>query len=295
MFMHGQVRRGRRGRALCTLALAACLALVAGGLAACDDEVEDSSPDTTFDYVALGDSFTATGLPEAKWPCKRSSQNYPQLVSQAHPAWELIDVSCGGAATDDMLGSQDVRGTVQRPQFEAIDDGTDLVTVSLGGNDFDVYWAYLYRCTQLVAQDPDGDPCRVSNGGQLEKQMGPIRAKLAEVLEEAAKKAPQARVLLVGYPRLLPDEGSCPGRVPVAKGDVAYVREMHRLLVQAQKGAASDAGAEYVDLYTPSKGHDICSDKPWINDYTDGPEGAYNFHPMPALERAVADLILEML
>jgi hypothetical protein len=114
-------------------------------------------------------------------------------------------------------------------------------------------------------------------------------------MEEVKRKAPEARVFFVGYPRLLPDQGSCPKKVPVARGDVDYVRSMHALLVRAQRAAARDAGAEFVDLYTPSEGHDICSDEPWINDYTDGPEGAYNFHPMPALQRAITDLILERL
>ena len=296
--MHGENSRSRRDgfRRFCLgPVLAVTLVLGAAVLTGCGSNAADAPADT-FEYVAVGDSFTASGLPQAEWPCKRSSQNYPQLVAKAHSDWDVVDISCGGASSDDMLASQEVRDSVQRPQFEALDEDTDLVTVSLGGNDFGVYWGFLYRCVQLAAApDPNDAPCRTANDGRIERRMDDIRDNLAEVLEEAAKRAPEARVLFVGYPRLLPDEGSCPGRVPVAKGDVDYVREMHRLLVQAQKGAVSDAGAEYVDLYTPSKGHDICSDKPWINDVTDGPEGAYNFHPMPALERAVADLILEML
>jgi lysophospholipase L1-like esterase len=296
--VHGQVRR-RGGRALSPFALAAGLALVAGGLTACDDDAGDPPPpDTTFTYVALGDSFTATGLPvEEGGDCRRSDQNYPHLLADAHPDWELVDVSCGGASTEAMLGSHQVRdtATVARPQFDVLDEGTDLITISLGGNDFDAYWTYLYRCLPLVASDPDGAPCRAANGGEVEKHMDEIRERLAEVTEEAQKRSPDARVLFVGYPRILPDEGSCPRRVPVAKGDVDYVREMHALLVQAQRDAARDAGAEFVDLYTPSEGHDICSDSPWINDVTDGPDGAHDFHPMPALQRAIADLIMEKL
>jgi lysophospholipase L1-like esterase len=293
-----QVRR-RGGHVLSTFAAAAGLAVGAGVLTACDDGGDEAPPqDTTFEYVALGDSFTATGLPrEEGGDCRRSTQNYPHLLADAHPEWVLADVSCGGASTEAMLGSHQVRdtSTVARPQFDALDAGTDLVTVSLGGNDFDVYWAYLYRCTQVAPQDPDGAPCRAANGRAVEGHMDEIRARLAEVMEEVKRKAPEARVFFVGYPRLLPDQGSCPKKVPVARGDVDYVRSMHALLVRAQRAAARDAGAEFVDLYTPSEGHDICSDEPWINDYTDGPEGAYNFHPMPALQRAITDLILERL
>lgn len=291
--MHGENSRSRRDgfRLLCVAAVLAC---AGSAVTACDETA--GAPPETFEYVALGDSFTATGLPRAEGDCKRSTQNYPHLVAAAHPEMTLSDVSCGGASTEDMLGSQEFRGAVQRPQFDALDEDTDLVTVSLGGNDFDVYWGFLYRCVQVASLPARNDaPCRSTNDGRIERKMGAIRANLAEVLEEAADRAPDARVLFVGYPRLLPDSGSCPKRVPVASGDVDYVREMSELLVEAQRGAAEDAGAEYVDVYSHSLGHDICSDDPWVNDATDGPQGSYNFHPMPAHQKAVADLIEEML
>lgn len=294
--MHGQnppTRRHGFGRVL----LAACLPLALGALTACEDGAagDAAGAPQRSEYVAIGDSFTATGLPTATGACRRSSQNYPHLVARDRPDVVLTDVSCGGADTGDVWEPQDVAGRPQEPQLDAVSEDTDLVTVSLGGNDFDVYVRSVYHCVQLATTDPDGDPCRTRNAGRVEARMEPIRRNLTRVLAAVAERAPEARVLLVGYPRLLPDDGACPRRVPVAAGDVAYVREMQALLVAAQERAAEEAGAGYVDVYAASAGHDVCSDEPWVNDVTDGPEGAYAFHPMPAHQRAVADLILEML
>ena len=291
--MHGENPRARpRDRRL--LHLFAALALAVGVLAGCDDD-DPGADDDLIDYVALGDSFTATGLPEAEGDCKRSSQNYPHLIAEADPRIRLVDVSCGGASTADMTRPQEFRGNVQPPQLDALGEDVDLVTVSLGGNDYDVYWRFLYRCVQLAATDRDGAPCRRADHGHVERWMDRIRDNLVGVLDEIGVRAPHARVIFVSYPRLLPDHGSCPRRVPVAKGDVDYVRDMHALLVQAQRDAAETAGVDFVDVYTPSEGHDVCSAHPWVNDVTDGPQGAYNFHPMPAHQRAVADLVLQML
>ena len=292
--MPGQNPRNRHGIRSSRRVLGVAVPLVVGlaALTACENG--NAAPDT-FDYVALGDSFTATGLPEAREPCYRSTQNYPQLIAQARADLTLIDVSCGAASTEDMLKPQEILGRVQSPQFNALSPDTDLITVSLGGNDYDLYSTFLYRCVELAPQDPDGDPCRTANGGRLERRIDEVRDNLVAVLEEAHDRAQEARVIVVGYPRLLPDEGECPRRVPVAAGDVDFVREMMSLLVDAQKGAAEDAGVEYIDVFAASEGHDICSDAPWVNGVKNGPQGAYAFHPMPAHQRAVAELILEIL
>jgi hypothetical protein len=291
--VHGQNSRTRR--AFRTLCFAVFLTVGATALAGCE-EAQPDTPDT-FEYVAVGDSFTAAGIgiPKERTGCKRSPLSYPNLIAADRPDITLVDASCGGASTENVLEAQDFDGSVNPPQFSDLSEGTDLVTVSLGGNDYDIYWDFLYRCVQLRQQDPDGHPCRTVNKGKPEKKMPRIRANLAEALEAAGDLAPNARVMMVGYPRLLPDEGACRKRVPVADGDVDYVRKMMGLLVEAQKGAAEDAGVEHVDVWEASEGHDVCSDEPWVNDVKDGPEGAHEFHPMPEHQRAVADLILAKL
>src|SRR5688572_3207130 len=78
------------------------------------------------DYVALGDSYSAgTGATGASGSCTRSPRGYPQLWVNRHEVSSFAYVACGGATTDDVRASQ----------VSALGTGTDLVTVTIGGND----------------------------------------------------------------------------------------------------------------------------------------------------------------
>ena len=79
--------------------------------------------------------------------------------------------------------------------------------------------------------------------------------------------------------------------MPLAAEDYAYALEINRRLAEGIRDAAISAGAEYVDLFTASEGHDICSDDPWIAG-VHGAQRAMHLHPYPVEQQAVADLIL---
>jgi hypothetical protein len=254
-------------------------------------------------YVSLGDSYTAAPLrpiPHRDQACMRSKRNYPRLVVQELENTRLIDVSCSGASTISLTGKQgfDTSDVVRPPQVDAVTPETDLVTVSIGANDFRLFNSMIYECLDIGKTDPDGAPCREFNNrgkrDRLERTIERIQPRVSSAIEEIKRRAPEARVLLVGYPQLLPDTGTCPYRMPLAAADYDYAREINQRLAEAIEEAALSAGAEYVDLYAASKGHDICSDEPWIAGIH-GAQRAMKLHPYPEEQRAVADLILAML
>ena len=79
--------------------------------------------DPAFDYVALGDSYTAAPLvphTDLMDGCLRSDRNYPQLVADELVNADLIDVSCGGAKTADLIVGQHLDKEVRAPQFDAL-------------------------------------------------------------------------------------------------------------------------------------------------------------------------------
>jgi len=278
------------------LAAALGVLLVVAGVAACDGE--DSPSDTGFDYAALGDSFSAAPfLPSSSTDgCGRSDQNYAHQVAEQLEDAELLDVTCGGATSADILQSQDQGQHVQPPQIEAVSADTDLVTLGLGVNDAGFSSVAAYECLLLATNDPDGSPCEDANAKRMPAIFKRIQNRLVGVLEAIEGRAPDAQVLLVGYPQLLPASGSCRDRIPLARGDVDFVRESYNRLNDTLEAAADEVGVEYVDVAAAGKNHDICSDHPWINGRRkDRRTKAAPYHPMPAEQAAVAGLVLPLL
>jgi GDSL-like Lipase/Acylhydrolase family len=236
-------------------------------------------------WVGLGDSYAAGPLipNQSLSPlgCLRSDHNWAHLAS-AQLGRSLTDVSCSGATTDDMFASQSVTpGPANPAQLNAVTAGVQTVSVSIGGNDID-FTGILEDC---VSASPFGHPCQdqYDAGGvdQLAARIAATAPKIAAVIQGVHTRAPGARVLVVGYPAILPDTGSgCWPQVPLAWADVPYLRGVEKGLdtMLAQQAAAN--GAVYVDAYAPSVGKDACksSGTRWVEPLIPG-NAAAPFHP----------------
>ncbi|MGA9748480.1 MAG: SGNH/GDSL hydrolase family protein, partial [Nocardioides sp.] len=186
-------------------------------------ELDDVAP---VRYVALGDSFTAAPLvpvTDLAEGCLRSTGNYPSLLASSLDL-ELTDVSCSGATTRDLVRRQPTVQDASVPaQLDALDGDTDLVTLGIGGNDRGLFSGLVQTCLQLRAQDPTGSPCARSDlGRSLLAATTRIGENLERALRRVHRRAPEARVILVGYPRIAPTRADCPRRLPFATGDVAF-------------------------------------------------------------------------
>ena len=248
-------------------------------------------------YVALGDSFTAAPfVPETDYAdgCFRSSGNYPAILADALDL-DLRDVSCSGADTGDVVGPQavgDGSATVP-PQLRAVRPRTDLVTVSIGGNDQDVFASLVHGC---VRTSGGAQSC----GDMLEERYGDPRSvieetgrRVADVLRGVQDRAPRATLVLVGYLRLASAEKGC-DLLPLTEEDRVLVAELERSLNAALRRAARDTGVPFVDMYELAEGHEICSDEPWVNGIDTYQERALAFHPFAEGQEAVADALLEL-
>jgi lysophospholipase L1-like esterase len=253
-----------------------------------------SAPASGPTYVALGDSYTAGGLirsfQRGGFRCQRSSVNYPTLVAKSLDL-PLSDVSCGGATTGSLL----VGAPGLPAQVDAITSKTRAVTVSIGGNDFGLYGRLLMGCPQVSSPDAGGAPCRDRLASQVSATIPAIGEKIGDVLAAVARKAPKADVLLVGYPRLMPTQGSCQN-APYTPGDVAWISSLESQLSATMAAAARAHRVTFVPMYARSKGHDLgAGDAAWVNGLNPSNGDGILLHPNAAGEQAVAAAVTKIL
>jgi hypothetical protein len=238
----------RRGRALLAVVIA-MLALAAPASAATE-------------YVSLGDSYAAGPLIPLQVPpfgCLKSNNNYSHLASR-QLGLPLTDPSCSGAETEDMTNPQNVDPDGPNPpQFDSLTSETRIVTIQIGGNDI----GFSSIAEDCMSTSPEGTPCQdkyVVNGrDEISARIQATAPLVAAVLQGIHARSPKARVLFVNYAAILPDSGpGCWPQMPITEGDVPYVRAKQKELNAMLATQAAANGAELVDWYTASIGHDAC-------------------------------------
>jgi hypothetical protein len=241
------------------------------------------------EYVAIGDSFTSGGpigsLQRGANDCQRSNHDYPTQVARA-TGLSLTDVSCGGASTQDALvGDDDAKA-----QLNAVTDKAKLVTVSMGGNNHGIFVNVFLGCIQYARADLPGTPCRDKMSAWVAARIPLVQKALADLVAAVQERAPDARVMVINYLRILPDDAQCEA-VPYPSGDVEWVAQVERDLAGAMREAAATRAVEFVDMHAKSEGHDVCSDSPWTNGLRPKLRDGLFLHPNANGQRAVAQAV----
>lgn len=235
----------RRSRSLLmavgALALAAAATVTsAGGAAAA------AAPE----YVALGDSYasgTGTGDYIDDSDCLRSAANYASLIAAAR-GYDLNLRACSGAEIPDVEG-----------QLSALSASTSYVTLSVGGND-----AGFSDVITECAQPGWISDCNASIDGAEDVISGSLPGELAGLYSDVRALAPQATVVIVGYPRLFMGE-DCNALTWFSPEEEARLNAMADLLRTTASTAAANAGFGYADPIPSFVGHAVCDDPEWLN------------------------------
>lgn len=286
-------------RRLTALSLSLVSTLAAGLVSTAPASTATSSTPPGPSYVALGDSYSAASgvlplSPTAPPSCLRSTRNYPQVIART-TATPVRDVTCGAAETKDFRESQ---GPGVAPQLDAVSSGTELVTMTIGGNDSGVFIGAIGKCGAAGASTAGrGSPCKDRYGTSFEDTIRTTTyPALVRALQDVRAKAPNARVAILGYPWIVPSSGRCYPQLPVADGDVPYLRSLQTTLNDAVSRAAAATGSTYVDLSGVSEGYDAC--KPpgtrWVEPVV-GTTNPVIVHPNALGERGMAEQTIAVL
>jgi lysophospholipase L1-like esterase len=286
-------------------AVVATLLTLVWPAAAQADQMSPAAGPSSGPFVALGDSYAAgdlipsspSGTPAG---CLRSTHDYGADAAAALGVTRFINATCTGATTTDMTQPQSVQLGTNPPQFSFLAADDSVVTLTIGGDNIG-FLGILETCAQLSLTDLFGNPCQrhYTAGGtdQLVAAINATAPKVAAVLQGIHARAPDARVLLVGYPDILPTTGGgCWPMVPFAFGDVPYLRGIELDTNQMLASTAAANGATFVDTYTATIGHDACQ-AAGVKDV----EGliptspAYPFHPNQSGQQVMADQVLAAL
>ncbi|MGA8852200.1 MAG: SGNH/GDSL hydrolase family protein [Aeromicrobium sp.] len=212
-------------------------------------------------YVALGDSYSAASgvVPldlTAPPMCLRSTRNYPHVLAAKIGA-QLTDVTCGAADTSDFFTEQ-YDGVA--PQLDALKRDTQLVTMTIGGNDSGVFIGAIVSCgTASAATLGQGSPCKDQYGSSFQDTINTTTyPSLVKTLKAVKARSPKAKVAILGYPEIVPPTTGCYPQLPLATGDVPYVHGIQKTLNSAVKRAAAKTKVTFVDFGKISVGHDAC-------------------------------------
>jgi GDSL-like Lipase/Acylhydrolase family len=246
-------RRSGTGRLALQLALAAALV---GMLWV----VLPASAGAAISYVAMGDSYTSgPGItpyaPGAPSECGQSELNYPHLVAAALKL-SLTDVSCGGAKTENFTVAQ---YPDQPPQFDALSETTEVVSLGMGGNDNNLFGTLVQGCTEQGLFHPtEKAPCRKKYAAFVKESFEGDKAPFEAALREIHVLSPKAKVFVVGYPEITPAEGTCAGFEYWHEADLKWFRSVTKSGDANLKKEAKANGATFVDTFKESEGHNAC-------------------------------------
>jgi lysophospholipase L1-like esterase len=204
------------------------------------------------DYVALGDSYSAgtgTNDYDLNASCQRSSLSYPALWAAQQGTASFTFAACSGATTSDVRGSQ----------LAGLDTGTDLVTITIGGNDAG------FVATVLACRLGTDSACFTALDAAAAFIRTVLPGRLDATYRDIRTRAPNARLVVLGYPHLYAT-GSCFLEISNARRTRINAVADTLASVTAQRAAA--AGGTYLDARAAYAGHEVCSGSAWLNGTT---------------------------
>jgi lysophospholipase L1-like esterase len=215
------------------------------------------------DYVALGDSYAsgvgAGAYYDTSGSCKRSRNAFSETWALLNSPATYAFTACSGAVTTDVTNNQ----------LGPVNSSTDLISISIGGNDT----GFADVMTTCVLYSESTCLSRVQEARTYISNTLPSR--LNATYTAIRNKAPNAKVVVMGYPRLYKLSGTC--IAGLSETERSALNNASDAMNSVISGRASAYGFSFGDVRTTFTGHEICSGEEWIHSVTLPIENSY--HP----------------
>jgi hypothetical protein len=146
-------------------------------------------------------------------------------------------------------------GSVEQSQLSALAPA-QLVSLTVGGNDArfgEIVTHCLWPGGGCRGDYPDEDQ-------RIDSLAGPLHRLYGEV----AAAAPAAQLMVVDYPQILRQDGTCESTWTLTREDVDWFRtEYARMNAVIRRAAAGVPRTQVVDVENAFAGHELCTAQEW--------------------------------
>ena len=153
--------------------------------------------------VAMGDSFTSgnnngevrdTNGNDIYENCFQDAPSYADMVAESLGITNFEKVACSGATPEEVLTGR----YGEQPQIDALTEDTNYILITIGANVVNL--SELLEECQSNSCSIDTNPMRTVLERIASKE---YRQNIEQTLLEVTKRAPNADVLVVSYPRII--------------------------------------------------------------------------------------------
>ncbi|MFE2559781.1 SGNH/GDSL hydrolase family protein [Streptomyces sp. NPDC059352] len=271
--------------------------------------------------VAMGDSYSSgegagsysaesdTSHGTSRWnACRRSANSWPRKVvlplqstgigalSDSHSAAVAFqNVTCSGAKTGQLAsGNPNTWGIMgnyhEKSQIDSgvLSPDTTLVMLTIGGNDGNGFTEAVTNCWVVG----------VCNKNDYTARIDQAVTDTGYLLQDIALRAPNARIVLMNYPRIASETQCQAANDEALNGLADYIRDKQRAKVEEVKQGGVKAA--FADAIPAFQGHAVCDSDEWINGVVTGPNGDGDFHDgdpdnqLPCIKKPGVDICLSL-
>ena len=279
-------------------------------------------------YAAMG---SASGPFEGPEFCARSEDNYPHQLAELYPGINekrgFIDASCQGATTEHLFNERHIdenlepeealdqeelnattsesatntsttptgtdRPGVLSPQIDALEPDTDLITLSIGGND--IHFGPWSRCVTGMLEGKGEADCDDGLYEDTARALMDLPARLDDIYRRIHEKAPDATIITTGYLPIASLRDECEATAGLPSGSLNWAAGLTVTMNAMVRDAAARNGALYV-MPPNADFHSVCApaNERWT-DPTGKETDSFPAHPTHAGQRAMAEAVAEVL